>query len=97
MKKLLTIVLALFLGATASAMTLDTAETASETPAAILASETESNAGKPGYNLWTGTTEAYTFDNVTVVDGFSAGNVNKEWTSDTNILSIPHQVTPHFT
>ena len=86
MKKLLTIVLALFLGATASAMTLDTAEAAAEAPAAVLAAETESNAGKPGYNLWTGTTEAYTFDNVTVVDGFSAGNVNKEWTSDTNIF-----------
>jgi len=80
MKKLLTIILALFLGATASAMTLDTAEAAAEAPAAVLAAETESNAGKPGYNLWTGTTEAYTFDgNLVLSNNSTEGDINVDW------------------
>ena len=86
MKKLLAIVLALTLGMAASALTLDVAENSNETATVAELAE-ESNAGKPGYNLWTGTTGAYTFDgNLVLSDSSASGDISKEWASSTDVF-----------
>ena len=81
MKKLFAILLTLALGMSAAALTLDNAEAANEAPTAVLAEETAtSNAGKPGYNLWTGTTEAYTFDgDLELSNSSTTGDINVDW------------------
>ena len=85
MKKLLALLLILTLEISATALTLDNTEDAKDVSTAFLAEE--SNVGKPGYNLWTGTTEAYTFDgDLLLTDSSTLGDINKDWATDTEVF-----------
>lgn len=96
MKKLLTLILCASFAVSASALTLENAadafEATEETAADLAYAE---NLGKPGYNLWTGTTDPYTFEGNPAIGSNASYEINVDWsnteldsTTDTGNTSI---------
>lgn len=84
MKKLLALISALVLAAGVSAMELDAPETLAENGEAYTAEtyeEETSNAGKPGYNVFTGTTAVYDFEKEGLTVDKDNGKTSDIWSA----------------
>lgn len=46
---------------------------------AVYGTPVVNNAGKPGYNVWTGTTDPYTFEGKLLLSDDDSGDINKSW------------------